>query len=51
MLRSIKCELSSTLVERVEIELHISERTHKLNVIKVLGESVISKSLVWLLNV
>jgi hypothetical protein len=34
MSRSIRCELSFTLVERVKIEQHISEMIHKPNVLK-----------------
>jgi hypothetical protein len=30
MLRSIKCELSLTLVGRVGVKQHISDKTHKL---------------------
>jgi hypothetical protein len=34
MLKYIKCELSLTLIERVDVIQHISERTHKLNVLR-----------------
>jgi hypothetical protein len=34
MLRYIKCELSPTLVERVDVEQYISEKTNKPNVLR-----------------
>jgi hypothetical protein len=44
MLKYIKCELSSTLVVIVDVGQHISEKTHKLN---ILDEYVVLESLVW----
>jgi hypothetical protein len=42
MLRYIKCELSPTLVERVDVEQYISEKTNKPNVLRF-WMNVISK--------
>jgi hypothetical protein len=44
VLRYIKCELRSILVERVYVEQYISERTHTSNTLRLSGKIMVSKN-------
>jgi hypothetical protein len=50
ILRSIMYELNFILVRRVKDDYLISKRARKFNVLKVLGENVVSKLFVWFLK-